>query len=173
MSRIHGFQPLVGECPQVLILGSMPSVTSLERHEYYGKAQNVFWRIMGELFGAGHDVPYEQRTSVLTAQGVAVWDVLASCVRPGSLDSAIEMNSVQVNDFTAFLNAHSAVRHIFFNGRKAEDLFRRRVMAELKDSRPDMHYYCLPSTSPAMASLSFAAKLEKWSIVSEVCTQSG
>jgi len=167
MSRINGFAPLVGEQPRVLILGSMPSVASLDKQQYYGKPQNAFWRIMGELFGAGPDLPYAKRAVVLTDSGIAVWDVLASCVRPGSLDSAIDMRSAAVNEFNPFLQAHADIRHVFFNGRKAEEVYNRRVLAEAIMLRPDMRYVCLPSTSPAMATLKFSEKLKRWNVVAE------
>jgi TDG/mug DNA glycosylase family protein len=165
MNKITGFAPLVGSQPRILILGSVPSVASLERHEYYGKQQNAFWRIMGELFAAGPALAYEQRVAKLTGANVAVWDVLASCVRPGSLDSAIEMRTAEVNDFSSFLAKFPTIEHVFFNGRKAEDIYSRRVLPEIKDTRADIHYYCLPSTSPAMAALTFEQKLQSWSVV--------
>ena len=171
--RIIGFPPLLGPRPRVLILGSMPSVASLQKHQYYGKPQNAFWRIMGELFDAGPEISYGRRTLLLTEQGVAVWDVLASCVRPGSLDSAIRPDSEAVNDFADLLNRHATILHVFFNGRKAEAVFRKRALADVKKARPDISYTSLPSTSPAMVSLNFAAKLEHWRVVRDVIETGG
>ncbi len=165
MSRIHGFPPILGSEPCLLILGSMPSVASLEKQQYYGKPQNAFWKIMGELFGAGPAVPYEERAQILIDKGIAVWDVLASCVRPGSLDSAIEMSTAEVNPLAAMLAQEASLTHVIFNGRKAEEFFNKRVLADMK--RTDIRYICLPSTSPAMASLRFPAKLERWQVVAE------
>ena len=163
MNRIEGFAPLVGCAPRVLILGSVPSVASLEKHQYYGKPQNAFWRIMGELFGAGPELPYDQRVARLAESYIAVWDVLASCVRPGSLDSAIDMSTVAVNDFGNFFAEHASIHTVFFNGRKAEEIYQRRVQAGLE---AQLRYNCLPSTSPAMAALDFAGKLKQWKAVS-------
>jgi len=162
LQRIKGFPPLVGAGAQVLILGSMPSVASLDKHEYYGKPQNAFWKIMGELYGAGPDISYTLRVNKLIKAGVAVWDVLASCVRPGSLDSAIDMSSAELNDLVGLLGEYSGIRHVFFNGRKAEQIFVARVATDVARLRPDMQYTSLPSTSPAMASLNFSDKLECW-----------
>jgi len=168
VSRIVGFAPIIGAAPLVLILGSMPSVASLEKFQYYGKPQNAFWRIMGELFGAGPDLPYEQRTKLLARKGVAVWDVLASCERPGSLDSAIKMQTIAANDFAALLGDQPGIRHVFFNGKKAEEIFCKHALASVESVRPDLNYTALPSTSPAMASLSFAEKLDRWKVVARV-----
>ena len=143
----------------------MPSVASLDKHQYYGKAQNAFWPIMGELFGAGPSLTYEERTRVLADKGIAVWDVLSSCVRVGSLDSAIKRDTEITNDLAGLLRQHSSIGHVFFNGRKAEHVYQRRVRANIDQFRSDIVYACLPSTSPAMATLDFAAKLQKWQAV--------
>ena len=164
-ARISGFAPLVGSRPRVLILGSMPSVASLEKSEYYGKPQNAFWRIMGELFAAGPELPYNARVEKLGAAGVAVWDVLASCVRQGSLDSAIDMRTAEVNDIAALLAARPSINSVFFNGRKAQQIFRSRLYRRIELVRPELSYHVLPSTSPALATLDFAAKLHEWRAV--------
>lgn len=174
MNRIAGFAPIIGDKPRVLILGSMPSVASLEKHQYYGKPQNAFWRVMGALFGASPDLSYEQCVSMVTQQRIAIWDVLASCERPGSLDSAIKMQTAETNDFAALLGEQRSIVHVFFNGKKAEEIFRKRCMTAVDSVRPDLTYTALPSTSPAMASLNFAEKLERWSVVARaISTQAG
>lgn len=166
MTRITGFPPLLGTAPRVLILGSMPSVASLEKQQYYGKSQNAFWRIMGELFAAGPELDYAVRTQRLTDAGIAVWDVLASCVRPGSLDSAIDMQTVEVNPLAGMLERETTITHVFLNGRKAEEVFVNRVVPDLM--RKDVLFECLPSTSPANAAMNFATKLERWRVVANV-----
>ena len=93
---------------RVLVLGSMPSVASLAKQEYYGHPRNAFWPIMGRLFGAGPELPYDQRKAVLCERGVAVWDVLKTCRRAGSLDTSIRVDSETPNDFVTFFRAHPA-----------------------------------------------------------------
>ena len=166
--RISGFAPLSRADARVLILGSVPSVASIEKHQYYGKSQNAFWRIMGALFAAGPELGYDERAQRLTREGVAVWDVIAECVRPGSLDSAIDMQTVVVNNFAVFFDRHPMISHVFFNGRKSEDVYRRRVLCDVEELRPSLRYISLPSTSPAMAMLDFNAKLMRWEAVRNV-----
>ena len=149
----------------------MPSVASLDKHEYYGKTQNAFWRIMGQLFDAGPDLAYVDRVARLTEQGIAVWDVLATCVRPGSLDSAIDMSSAEVNDIAALLQQYPAIRHVFFNGKKSEEIFRKQVFTREPRLRSDIVYQGLPSTSPAMATLNFEAKLQHWQQVADAVSK--
>src|SRR5688572_2589177 len=96
--------------------------------EYYAQPYNAFWRIMGELVGAGPELEYPARLVRLRAHGIAVWDVLAAGEREGSLDSAIVPASIVVNDFGAFFARHRELRSICFNGNTAAGLFKRKVL---------------------------------------------
>jgi TDG/mug DNA glycosylase family protein len=154
------FPPLVSAGAKVLILGSFPGSMSLQRQEYYAHPRNAFWYIIRVLLGLEDGLPYEERGKALTARGIALWDVLATCRREGSLDSSIEDKSIRVNDFEQFFRRYPEIRHVFFNGAKAEQEYRKRVLRSLRTN--DMQYHRLPSTSPAMAMLSRDAKLACW-----------
>lgn len=171
MSHVSSFAPVVGRDPRVLILGSMPGTASLEQNQYYAHPRNAYWAIMGDLFGAGRELPYEKRLRRLTDCGIALWDVLGSCFRPGSLDSSIADDSVMPNDFTTLFAEYPTIRHVFFNGRKAENVFRRRVMPDLARGGESLVLRALPSTSPAHASRSYEQKLHEWMVVKEVLDQ--
>ena len=166
MSRIEGFPPLARPDARALVLGSMPSRESLARRQYYAHPRNAFWPIMARLFGlrAGD---YRERAAELTAQGVAVWDVLHACTRPGSLDSAIDEASIETNDFVAFYAAHPKIRRVFFNGAKAESVYRRRVLPTLDGAAADLPLQRLPSTSPAHASLDLEGKTAAWRVLAD------
>jgi double-stranded uracil-DNA glycosylase len=165
MTLHAGFPPSSAGNARVLLLGSLPGRLSLQRREYYAHPHNAFWRIMGELFGADPELPYARRLKILKASRIALWDVLAAAERPGSLDSAIVPASMRPNDIGRFLAAHPQIRLICFNGRKAAELYRRKVRPSVQARFPDMRYAVLPSTSPAHASRSFADKLEHWAIL--------
>ena len=154
---VCSFPPIAGPGARVLVLGSMPGVRSLEAGRYYAHPQNRFWPFMGELLGAGPELPYPDRCRRLVEAGVAVWDVLASCEREGSLDSAIRDEAA--NDFPALFATHPTIATVLFNGAKAEASFRRLVIPALQ---PDVIYRRLPSTSPANASQPAADKLAAW-----------
>jgi hypoxanthine-DNA glycosylase len=161
MTRIESFPPIVSELSKVLILGSMPGELSLRAGQYYAHPRNAFWPIMGELFNAGPALPYEMRIARLEAAGIALWDTLQTCVRPGSLDASITEEAA--NDFPAFFSKYQSITHVFFNGSKAELVYRCHVMPSLeKDQRS---YARLPSTSPAHAGTSLAGKVNAWSIL--------
>lgn len=165
MPRIHSFAPLVGPGARILILGSMPGEASLRAGQYYAHPRNLFWRVMGEHCGAGPDLPYPERCARLLAHGIALWDVLGSCERPGSLDAAIERESVITNDFVHFFRTWPEIQRLLFNGSMAESSFRRHVQPELYaaglPARPATR---LPSTSPAHAAVSWADKLAAWQL---------
>lgn len=160
IQRIQSFQPVVGKDPRILILGSMPGQASLAAGQYYAHRQNSFWRIMAQLLQIAHDASYEKRIESIKNARIAVWDVLHSCVREGSLDARIEADTQITNDFRSFFRAHRQISHVFFNGAKAETCFRQHVLPQLDDI--PLVFLRLPSTSPANAASTYAEKLDKW-----------
>ena len=165
MVRSSGFPPIVGAGAHVLVLGSLPSRKSIEASEYYAHPQNVFWRIMARLFDTTPEASYQKRTELLRSNRIAVWDVLASSVRPGSMDSDIEISTARPNDFASFYETNPGIGLVCFNGRKADNMYKKMVLDGQAGLRRDMRYETLPSTSPAFASMSFEEKLAEWSIV--------
>jgi hypoxanthine-DNA glycosylase len=153
---LEGLAPIADDDARILILGNMPSVMSLAAQQYYGNPRNDFWRITGDIFGFDAASEYGHRTAALRERGVAVWDVLGLCRRQGSLDSAIEPDSMVANDFESFFDAHPAIDRVFFNGAAAEKNFVRLAGVD----RP-LRYGRLPSTSPAQT-MRYADKLAAW-----------
>jgi len=162
MNRIIGFPPIAAPQCRVLILGSMPGEASLAAGEYYAHPRNAFWPILGGLLGFAPEAPYPDRVRHLLSRGMAVWDVLKSCERAGSLDSSIQPDSMQVNDFTEFFGFFPLIRLVCFNGTTAETLFRKRAAPNLGPVLDGIGMVRLPSTSPAHASLSLARKSAIW-----------
>jgi hypoxanthine-DNA glycosylase len=153
---LHGLPPILDDGARVLFLGNMPSVMSLSAQEYYANPRNAFWKITGEIVGFAADGPYDDRTAALKAHGIAVWDVLRSCRRVGSLDSAVEPDSMVANDFGQLFERHPGITRVFFNGAAAEKNFTRLVRGAL-----GLRYQRLPSTSPAQT-MRYADKLAAW-----------
>ena len=162
MPRIHSFQPVSGPDAKIIILGSMPGKRSLDKNEYYAHPQNAFWKIIGEFTGTDPKADYAARLYALTSRGIALWDVLKCCERnKSSLDAHIKNESA--NDFIAFFKKHPHITHVYFNGGKAEQSFRKSVLG--KQNLPPLEFYRLPSTSPAHAGKTFQQKLEDWKII--------
>jgi hypoxanthine-DNA glycosylase len=156
--RAAGFAPVARADARILILGSLPGQRSIAEQQYYAHPQNAFWKIMAEL--ACTSGSYEQRCTALLESRIALWDVLANSVRPGSLDADIRLATAETNDFENFLAAHAGINLILFNGRKAAEVFRRRVLPDL--ARQDFRLLTMPSTSPAYAAINYAEKLRSW-----------
>ena len=162
MARIRSFPPIAGADAHTLILGTMPGVASLTAGQYYAHSRNGFWTILGRLLGFDAQLDYAARVQRLITAGIAVWDVLQSCERRGSLDARIQ--EAVANDFKEFFGCHSGVVRVCFNGATAQALFRRHVVPTLDDA-PRRSYVRLPSTSPANAGIALSAKLDAWRAV--------
>lgn len=166
MSAIDGFDPIISGNAKALILGTIPSEASLLRQQYYGHPRNAFWPIMCSLFDSD-PACYQLRKEMLMENGIAVWDVLQSCHRQGSLDSSIKLLTINTNDFDGLFCDYKCINRVFFNGRMAEKLFQKRVLPALKHRFSYLEYQCLPSTSPANASLKIEQKLEAWKVIKQ------
>lgn len=160
MTAITSFSPIEGESARVLILGSIPGVASLSAGQYYAHPQNAFWKIMGRILDIAPAANYETRVEALKRANIALWDVLESCIRPGSMDTAIDLNSAKPNNIAALLQRQPQLHTICFNGSAAEKIFKQRIQPFL--GNVSVKYIRLPSTSPAHASMSFEIKLAAW-----------
>jgi TDG/mug DNA glycosylase family protein len=153
----RGFPPIADKNSRVLILGTLPGQASLAAGRYYAHPRNAFWPIVGHVFGFEADAPYELRVLRLRAAGIAVWDVCAAAVRPGSLDSAIAPDTITANDFTTFFARHRRIARVGFNGATAARLYRRHALPV-----DGIAFVTLPSTSPAHAAMDISTKRRRW-----------
>ena len=153
--KIEGLRPVAGNNCRILILGSMPGAESLKQQAYYAHPRNLFWKLISHI--AGRVVPenYEARKNFITAHQIALWDICHSCIREGSLDTAISKETP--NDIPGFVSAYPTIRAIAFNGKTAERLFGKHIR-----SIPGIELLPLPSTSPANAGISWNEKLAEW-----------
>lgn len=159
--RITSFDPIFDSECRILILGSMPGGESLRRRQYYAHPRNRFWRILFELFDTATINEYEGKKDFLLRNNIALWDVAKSCNRTGSLDS--NMKEVVVNDMDVFLKSSPGIHHVFFNGKKAFDIFKKEFGLEY----PGIEFTRLGSTSPAHA-VPFEKLLQEWRVVKDV-----
>lgn len=153
-NKIHSFLPIINSECKILILGSMPGVESLRKSEYYGHPRNAFWRIIFDLLGYEYTDDYEEKKQMLLQNHIALWDVISSCERQGSLDSKIKEDVS--NDFAQLFINYPNIRHVYFNGQKAYDTYKKKVGFD--DVRT---FVKLPSTSPAHA-MKFEVKFADW-----------
>ena len=165
--HVHSFPAIADRNASRLILGTMPGKASLRAGQYYAHERNAFWSIIAALFGVPATAPYAERGAQLRAQGIALWDVLQSCSRESSLDADIVAETAVPNRIAGFLHEHPGVRWVYFNGAAAESLYMRHVQPDLGEELRDLSYIRLPSTSPANARLTPAAKLARWSVLKQ------
>ncbi len=184
--------PLVSVDTRLLILGSFPGVASLRAQQYYGHPQNHFWRILQTIWPSAASntgaTSYQIRSEWLLSKKLGLWDVYASCEREGSLDSNIK--HAVLNDFAGLQqlcphleaiahNGGESFKHVQQVATSLREAGVRRDGPPLASTAPSggsalhevksvgVHFYRLPSTSPANASWSFERKLAAWREVFE------
>lgn len=151
---VHAFEPVYDKNSQILILGTLPSVKSREQQFYYGHKQNRFWKLLATLLKEPLPETVEEKKALLLAHHIALWDVIKSCDIKGSSDSSIR--NVEPTDLHLLLQ-QTGVRHIFANGNKAGQLYRKYQFPLTA-----IEAVVLPSTSPANAAWTFARLCEAW-----------
>lgn len=157
-------QPTVDESSIGLILGTMPSTISLDLQEYYANPLNQFWKIIYTIFDSKSDLQtrpmYNEKIRFLKQRKIALWDVLEECERHNSED--VKIKNSTPNDFVRLFAEHPNIKHVYFNGQKAEKLFSRSNGHKNFDG---IGFFSLPSTSPAYASMPIENKIRLWSII--------
>ena len=152
----HPFPPVYDGSSRVLILGSFPSVKSREQRFFYGHPQNRFWKVLAAIFGCEVPKTIEEKTQMLLANGVALWDVIASCEIAGSSDASIK-NAVP-NDLTTIFAA-ADIRAVYCNGATSYNLYQKYILPVT-----GREAIKLPSTSPANAAWTLEKLIDAWSV---------
>lgn len=152
------FSPNVNEQSEILILGSMPGVKSLDEQQYYAHPQNRFWKLMGKLCNTENlsDLSYQNKLQILLKNKIALWDVIQSCNRDGSLDSNIQNETP--NNIPELLKKFPKIKVICLNGNKSYSAFKKyfpKLLVQYK-------CYKLPSTSPANARYKLEDLYNEW-----------
>lgn len=158
-NRISSFPPIINANSKILILGSIPGVKSLEKQQYYGHPQNKFWKIIFHLFNEDFTEDYIQRINILKKHHIALWDVIDSCERKGSLDS--EIKNEEANQIPELLQKYPNIQAIFCNGGKSY-----KNLQKMLGKNSIVPFYLLPSTS-LLHTISFEKKLENWKKILE------
>lgn len=151
---VHPFPPLFDENSKILILGSFPSVKSREQNFFYGHPKNRFWKVISSVFECETPENIEEKREFLLSNGIALWDVIASCEITGSSDSSIK--NVTANDISKILSG-ADIKEIFVNGKTAEKYYNKYTKKVV-----GRRAICLPSTSPANAAWSVEKLISAW-----------
>lgn len=156
-NRISSFAPIVSEDSKILILGSVPGAKSLEMQEYYAHPQNQFWKIIFHLFNENLPSDYVEKLEFLKRKNIALWDVIDTCERKGSLDS--EIRNEEANDIQQLLQNYPSIKAIFCNGQKSF-----KNLQKIMGKESEIPIFVLPSTSP-LHTISFEKKIKEWEIL--------
>ncbi len=154
----HGLAPIFSDDSAVLILGSMPGEESLRKQEYYGYPRNQFWRIISQIQECTIPENYSDKEKMLLNGNIALWDVIGSCIREGSLDSNIREE--KPNAVIGLIDRIPGLIAVFFNGKKAFDSFNREFGYQILEDRK-LEWHILPSTSPANT-MAYEEKYSEW-----------
>ncbi len=157
MNRIKSFPPIIDEQSKILILGSVPGVKSLQMQQYYAHPQNQFWRILFHLLDAEFSLDYSERLKLLKKYKIALWDVIESCERKGSLDT--EIKEEVDNNILELIKNHPNITTIFCNGQKSY-----KNLIKILGKNFEIPIFVLPSTSP-LHTVKFEEKLESWKLI--------
>lgn len=149
----HPFEPIVFKDTEVLIVGSFPSIKSVENDFYYAHPRNQFWKILAAVTGYPIN-NRDQKIWLLKEAKLGLWDMIQHCSRENSLDSSLA--DEVVNDIPALLERYPSIRKIAFTGRKAEALYR------LHFSYLGLEVAYLPSPSAAYAKMNLTQKIEAY-----------
>ena len=159
-NRVSSFPPIISERSKILILGSVPGVKSLEMQQYYAHPQNQFWKIIFEIFEEDFTADYQKRTEIIRKNNIALWDVIDTCEREGSLDTKIR--NEEHNDILKILREHPNIKAVFCNGQKSF-----KNLKKILGKEAEIPALVLPSTSP-LHTIPLEKKLAEWKIIKTI-----
>lgn len=161
--KSEGLSAIENKDSEILILGTLPGIKSLELGEYYSNPSNKFWHILSQTYENTIPISYKNKIEWLHKHKIAIWDILKAAVRDGSLDSNIQ--HPEANDILSFISSHPHLRMIVFNGSKSQEYFNKYI-GHTRIPR-GIKLIVLPSTSSANTHLTFNEKIKQWSKILE------
>lgn len=153
----HNLKPIYNSNSKVLILGSIPSITSRNNNFYYAHKQNRFWKIMSILFNIKFK-SNEEKNFFLLKNNIALYDIIDECEINNSSDSSIK--NIKITNIENIINK-SKIKYVFCDGRLTYNLFKKHY------DYLNIEYYYLPSTSSANAYYSLEKLLKIYKIIKE------
>lgn len=151
---LSGLAPVWTPDARILLLGSLPGNRSLAAAQYYAHPRNQFWQLVGHAIGedlAG--MAYRTRLECLNAHRIALWDVVATGWRKGSLDA--DLRPAETSDLAALVAKTPQLRTVGFNGQLAARIAAPQALPA------SVRQLTLPSSSAAHA-VPLAVKQAVW-----------
>lgn len=151
----HTLKPIYNENSYILILGSIPSVTSRKKIFYYSHKSNRFWKIINILFNQNL-ITIEDKIDFLINNNIALYDMIKECEISGSSDSSIK--NIKINNLIPIINK-SKIKYVFCEGKLAYNLYKKYY------NDLNLEYIYLPSTSSANAHYSLEELINIYQII--------
>ncbi len=150
----HNLKPIYNNYSQILILGSIPSITSREKEFYYAHLSNRFWPILANLF---HEElrSKDDKINFLLKHHIALWDTIKSCEIINSSDNTIK--NIEVNNINLLLKK-APIRAIFCLGNTSYKTFNKYLKVNIP-------VFYLPSPSSANASYNLTKLINIYKII--------
>ncbi len=159
-SSILGLDPFIFKDSEILILGSFPSIVSLQNSFYFINTKNRLWPILESIYKE-KTLDIESKKDFCKRHKIAFFDVIKSCTRDGSLDSNIK--NIEANDLISLVKNYSNIRKIITLGGLSKKLFiKYNDFTKIKDR--DIKIYHLPSTSSLNTRYNLDALISKFEI---------
>ena len=138
-----GLEAVYNKESKILILGSFPSVKSMEVKFYYGNPQNRFWKMLQDIFKIDFNVAVGKKIENLHKLNIALWDIVKSSNIKNSSDLNLLKNTTQkdINNIDELI-AKTNIKKILCNGKASYNLCCKYVKSDVK-------IVYVPSTSPA------------------------
>ena len=92
----HPFSAVINSNSHILILGTFPSVASIEQGFYYMHPQNRFWKVLSRLYEEDvYSMGIEAKREFILRHQLALFDVISACQIHKSSDQSIRFAEVQ------------------------------------------------------------------------------
>lgn len=143
-NKLKSFDPIINETSEILILGTFPSVISLENKQYYANPRNQFWEIIYSIYNLDVQGNYRERRQFILDKKIALWDVLKYVFREGSSSLDKSIREEVPSEIHELLEKYPNINTIIFNGSKAEKYSKRYFKSLYKS----MNCIRVSSTSP-------------------------
>jgi len=150
----HPFEPFINETSEMLILGTFPSIKSIENDFYYSHPQNQFWKILAEVFNDKTPTTNDEKKAFLKKHKIALWDTVCKCERKENNSKDSNLKILKPCDIKALLQKYPKIKKIALTSKTAQKVFDKYFK--------DLNAIYLPSPSPLYASMKLNEKVKIW-----------
>lgn len=156
MKVFHNLNPIYNKDSKILILGSIPSITSRQENFYYAHPTNRFWKILSHLFNEKLD-NQKEKINFLHKYHIALWDTIATCEIDNSKDSSIK--NIIPNNIKMIIHK-TKITTIFVTGKKALEIYNKYIYPQTL-----IKAFYLSSPSSANAQKNFLSLTNEYKII--------